>query len=270
VRKAVDRFVFRARRRRETRSLSAEPLSISHPNFPKARPIDEGYGYRLEVPSDLVVAVDRVLKGYERGKGTEELAEPLPRLHVDVHLYQPLLVRDAELASRQLMLGVPSSVRSVPTGLVPSEVQFVCDLREAWASVQYTATFAECEIYLLRNLPRRGIGFFGAAGFFPDFLLWLKLADRQVLAFIEPKGMVNWPEDKIELLKGLPMLEVGVPLRGFVVTPTPLDAVGAVGGRIPTADRAAWLKERNVLLQSDPDYVGTILSELLASAKTTR
>src|SRR5207249_3598311 len=163
----------------------------------------------LEVPADLIAVVDNLLSEYRKGAGEEDMAEPLPRLHVDVHLYEPLLARDAESTSaRQLTLGVPVTVRSAPTGLVPSEVTFVRDLRSAWTAVSASEEFVGCDLYLLRNLPRRGVGFFGAAGFFPDFLLWLKAGIRQALAFIEPKGMVNWPAEKIELLGDLPQLEV--------------------------------------------------------------
>src|SRR5690606_32727932 len=54
------------------------------------------------------------------------------------------------------------------------------------------------ELYLLRNLSRgRGIGFFEAGNFHPDFILWLLAGERQFVSFIDPKGLRNLegPED---------------------------------------------------------------------------
>jgi len=58
------------------------------------------------------------------------------------------------------------------------------------------------KIFLLRNLSRKGIGFFQrAAGFYPDFILWIKDGNRQKMAFIDPKGLRNlgnFGDDKIQ------------------------------------------------------------------------
>ena len=48
------------------------------------------------------------------------------------------------------------------------------------------------EIYLLRNLSRgKGVGFFEAGNFHPDFILWLVQGSRQKIAFIDPKGILR-------------------------------------------------------------------------------
>jgi len=35
----------------------------------------------------------------------------------------------------------------------------------------------------------KGIGFFEANNFYPDFILWLLTEDRQYIAFVAPKGL---------------------------------------------------------------------------------
>ena len=59
-----------------------------------------------------------------------------------------------------------------PVHLNEGERDFVLDLREYYE--QHPAFFAGRELYLLRNMSRgRGIGFFEAGNFYPDFILWL-------------------------------------------------------------------------------------------------
>lgn len=46
------------------------------------------------------------------------------------------------------------------------------------------------DVFLLRNESRgRGMGFFEAENFYPDFILWLVEGKKQSLSFIEPHGL---------------------------------------------------------------------------------
>ena len=57
---------------------------------------------------------------------------------------------------------------------------------------QSLRVFEGKELYLLRNMSRgKGIGFFEAGNFYPDFILWLLVGDRQYVTFIDPKGIRN-------------------------------------------------------------------------------
>ena len=50
--------------------------------------------------------------------------------------------------------------------------------------------FADVEIYLLRNLPKSGVGFqLQWASFYPDFIMWIKNGKKQSIVFIDPKGL---------------------------------------------------------------------------------
>jgi hypothetical protein len=184
----------------------------------------------------------------------EDMTMPLPRLHVDQHLYHPLLLK--EISTGQ------SGVSSTPVSLVASERDFLAHLRSAWQSYSSNQDCQGYELYVLRNLPRKGIGFFKTAGFYPDFLLWLRKKRDQVLVFIDPKGLVHWSEEeeeKVDLLQAIHALYttgvVGLPMLGYIVSPTEPDQIPTV----PTGmNKPAYLASRNVLLQQG-DYIRVIL-----------
>ncbi len=57
------------------------------------------------------------------------------------------------------------------------------------------------EIFILRNLSQRGIGFFvESASFYPDFILWVIEEKEQNIYFLDPKGirmLGNFQDNKI-------------------------------------------------------------------------
>ncbi|MER3524547.1 MAG: hypothetical protein C4326_10915 [Ignavibacteria bacterium] len=127
------------------------------------------------------------------------------------------------------------------------------------------------ELYLLRNMSRgRGIGFFEAGNFYPDFILWLLAGDRQYVSFIDPKGLRNLegPEDpKIRFHVTIKDLErqLGDPavvLNSFIVSNT-------------RAPEVAWWDDgmtkdefdaRNVLFQREDR--ATYIEKLLGKVAT--
>ena len=261
--KGLERFVYVQQRTHETSRLLSAPVRSEHSNFPLVKtPRGLIPGYRLEVPEQMVRQVDDLIARIEAGNvASEDLAEPLPRLHLDAHLYNPLLVRESDVDEhgQQQALFHSVAVRSVPSGLVASEVRFVRDLRDFWAEAVQDPGWHGCEIYLMRNLPRKGVGFFQTAGFYPDFMLWLKKGNTQALAFVEPHGMVIWDPLKVSLLEDIRALGLSVPTVAYIVTSTPPRSIGAIGGVAASPD---WLRERHILLQDDATYIQTILDDL--------
>lgn len=261
--KGLERFVYTAQREHETSKLSALPINASHANFPTVRTEDgEVPAYRLEVPEDLVKELDRLISKLVAGDApVEDMAEPLPRLHLDAHLYAPLLLKETNIDKDGTVLLAfrDSLIRSTPTGLVESEVTFLRDLRDLWARLSTNPSWAGYEVYLLRNLPKKGVGFFQTAGFYPDFMLWLKKDGVQALAFVEPHGMVIWDPLKVELLKDIRGLGLSVPTLAYIVTKTSPRSIGAIGGKSVTED---WLRERHILFQGSSTYVEEILLDL--------
>ncbi len=100
----------------------------------------------------------------------------------DQHLYQPLV---------HLKKGGDSDLIMVsPVHLNEGERDFVCDLREFHRADP--SIIDGKEVYLLRNQSKgKGVGFFEAGNFFPDFILWIVDGDEQTIVFIDPKGIRN-------------------------------------------------------------------------------
>lgn len=263
VQKGLERFVYAEQRSRENAHLATRVIDDAHANFPRpwAAKGDHSAAYVLEVPEDLAEMVDDLVAGLSQGtiSPEDDIEEPLPRLYMDEHLYAPILMDEAEElrpGPRGLFSG---TVRSVPKGLVRSEVAFIRDLRSAWTAVTGDPDWAGYSLHLLRNLPKRGVGFFATAGFYPDFMLWLKSGEAQVLAFVEPHGMVVWDPIKVGLLADIRRMQLDVPLLAYIVTSTEPRSVGAIGGQ---QHKEAWLRERHILFQDGTGYVDTILKEL--------
>lgn len=164
------------------------------------------------------------------------------------------------------MLSLDSKVVQIsPAPLNKGEWDFVEDLRVFYKGNEQF--FKTRELYLLRNLSRgRGIGFFEAGNFHPDFILWLLEDGQQKVMFVDPKGIRNiGPSDpKIQFHKTIKEIEErlndsSVSLHSFIVSNTPSAKM-----------RQMWdmekneMEERNVLFQEeDKDtYIGKILDAL--------
>jgi hypothetical protein len=94
------------------------------------------------------------------------------------HLYEPLLYVDQKI------------VEISPVPLNKGERRFVEDLKAFHH--RETDYFAGKELYLLRNLSKgRGVGFFEAGNFHPDFIVWLFTPGLQHILFVDPKGIRN-------------------------------------------------------------------------------
>jgi len=106
------------------------------------------------------------------------------------HLYQPLFhVRKG------------GKIKIMPVALNESEYQFVADLYKYCTAKEAELAEAGTELYLLRNQSRgKGVGFFEAASFHPDFIMWIVQDSKQYLTFIEPHGLLHERSDSPKLL----------------------------------------------------------------------
>ncbi len=171
----------------------------------------------------------------------------------DRHLYQPLLYAEG------------GDIQIKPVALNKGEKTFVEDLREFYQQNQ--SFFVSKEIYLLRNMSKgRGVGFFEAGNFYPDFVLWLLDGDKQYVSFVDPKGIFNLdPNDpKIEFYKTIKNVEKqlgdkNVILNSFIVSVTPYHKVRNIHGANSQEDLAA----KNVLFQEDAGYIKRLVNSLL-------
>jgi hypothetical protein len=171
------------------------------------------------------------------------------------HLYRPLLHIQGK------------AIQVSPVELNKGERDFVEDLRSFYNGNQQF--FEGRELYLLRNLSRgRGLGFFEAGNFHPDFILWIVEGDTQRITFIDPKGMrqlgINHP--KVMFFKAVQELgeslgDPNVRLNSFILSVTPFQAVQWQGSK-------PEFEERNVLFQHDDKqtYIRMMLTRILESA----
>ena len=128
-------------------------------------------------------------------------------------------------------------------------------------------------MYLLRNLSRgKGIGFFEAGNFHPDFILWLLVGEQQYVTFIDPKGIGRMMLDdpKIEFHRTIKKVEAGladpeVALNSFIVSNT---RYAELSGRHIGKDE---YRSHHVLFQKDdPDtYIETMLTMIAGDTSGT-
>jgi hypothetical protein len=204
-------------------------------------------------------ALEQLIDTWDPAQDTETGEAPLPRLYFDQHLFRPLLVQSPfETAGGQLdLLEARTGVRTSPPALTETEPRFAWDLRSYWQTHHKEQRWQGVSLYALRNPAAGGVTLFRAAGFAPDFMLWLKRGASQALAFVDPKGIaLEWPQDKIELLVELGERSLSIPVRGWLVAGRSPEVAP-----VPDADFAA---HRVLIMRGDRGYIDTILNELLA------
>jgi len=171
------------------------------------------------------------------------------------HLYEPLL----HFAG--------TTVKISPVSLNEGEKDFVNDLKSYYEkSLDF---FDDKQLFLLRNLGRgRGIGFFEANNFHPDFIMWLIVGGKQYITFIDPKGIRNLTgldDPKIQFYKNIKDLENNlnnpdIILNSFIVSVTPFYQVKWWDKKL-TKNK---MEKRNLLFQTDDKdcYVKKIFEKL--------
>lgn len=172
------------------------------------------------------------------------------------HLYEPVL---------HVTKG--SRIQIAPVSLNESEFQFLDDLR-VYVERDHARLASEgIELFLLRNESRgRGVGFFEAGNFYPDFLLWLVKDGRQHLSFIEPHGLQHEGpgHKKIEFHRVIKDIQTrlasaNVVLNSFIVTPTRF-------GKLNWGKTIKELGDMHVLFMEDQrdTYVASIIKRMAA------
>ena len=119
-------------------------------------------------------------------------------------------------------------VKLQPVALNKGERDFVEDLKNYFD--KNPEFFKDKQLYLLRNMSKKGIGFFEANNFFPDFILWLVIGENQYVSFIDPKGLRQihgFSDPKIQLHKSIRTTiqtrldDPNIVLNSFIISNTP-------------------------------------------------
>lgn len=236
--------------------LEYQILDINHPNF-----ITE-YKLYIEKTQDQLIQRLKELKEVLAEKEITDIIRfdkisDFSVLDFSQHLYSPLL---------HIKSGVYDDIlKIVPMHLVDSEKAFVQDLKNFY--VNNSNYFEDKELYLLRNLSRKGVSFFEANNFYPDFLLWIISNNKQYVNFIDPKGLrqVNgFDNPKVKFHMTLketiePRLnESNVVLNSFIVTQTPIEQLTFWQDGKTLDDFA----KRNVYFMTD-NYIELILNKIV-------
>ena len=253
LKKYTERYYVFRKREWELPHLEYCDLEGDDPNFLGVKD-SPGEGYRIlidESQEEIVAKLEELKAAIQKGKLKAWEFQGMKAIWFSKHLYQPLLYLDTNI------------VKIRPAPLNKGERMFVEDLKAFHEG--NARFFRRKELYLLRNFSKgRGVGFFEAANFHPDFILWLLSGGQQDVIFVDPKGIRNLgPNDpKIQFYETIKEIEqrLGDPavrLHSFIVSNTPFETM-----------REMWemekseMQKRHVLFQKEDrdSYVGTMLN----------
>ncbi len=256
LRKYCDRLYKVRKAEFEKDHLEYRTLTGDDPNF-----IDDYLFLIDQSRKDVITKLEEIKKIIESGQlKSMEMFQGIHPILFGQHLYQPLMYVNSDVIE----------VKPVP--LNEGERDFVLDLQKYCSQNKHF--FKGKELYLLRNMSRgRGIGFFEAGNFYPDFILWLLVDEKQYINFIDPKGLRNLkgPDDpKIDFCRTIKAIEEDlrvqdpkVTLNSFIISNTLLPEVGWWGGGMTKEQ----FEVRHVFFQKeDKDtYIANLLVKILGT-----
>lgn len=251
-----DKYYYAVRSKWEKPLLTYVLLNDSDNNFLK----DDRYTISVSEPSKNNEAIDFIKKleievlEAKKNKTILDFVKVKNDLEATAFtssLYNPVLY----LSKNSLMINIS------PVALNESENKFIQDLRDY--TKKNKAYFDDKELYIIRNKSKDGIGFFEEKGFYPDFIMWIILASKQYITFIDPHGARNMSitDDKISLHTKIKEIEaslgnINVKLNSIILTPTKHSEL--VEKHIPKAD---WIN-KNVLFMEDEKYIDEIMKKV--------
>jgi hypothetical protein len=248
LRSCLDRFYSQKARQAESAQLEPQTLVL------KERATTS---YRVRAPVEILAEIKKLLK---QRRYDADGDKPLPRLHIDKSLSNPLLLNPADFNLEDVSVS--------PPGLGKNEREFVMELRRFWDAHHNEEPYRHLDIYLLRNLPKVGVGFFVHSGFYPDFILWAR--DRRnkatFIRFLDPHGLhhggLDGNANRFEALRQLkvvseqPDFQRGrIKMDGFLLVATKLEQIVDRNGR-------DWpeLEAEFPLIRQEGDYQRKLLA----------
>lgn len=262
----IERAYKRSKSKWESNYMETVYIDPSDPNF-----FDE---YIVEVRNDQQKWIDKLKELREKilsGNFDSDFQINgiwIQALRFDRHLFYPILcLRDRDASGRRIMIDTDTNeplVKISPVALNNGETTFVCGIRDYYNANKDGALRGK-EVYLLRNESRKGIGFFEASNFYPDFILWVNDGQKQKIVFIDPKGIRNLrgiEDAKIQLYNQLkneiePSLnDPDITLDSYIISNTKYDEVSFWGSK-------ARFTDNHVIFQNDSNYIDTLFSRIL-------
>ena len=261
LRAYIDRAYKRSKSKWESQYMETVYMSANDPNF-----FEE---YTVEVRQDRKEWIEKLKELREQIRsGNMESdfqidGQWIQALRFDRHLYFPLLcLKDKDDRGNKLLVDQDTNEPLIKVSPVPlniGEQSFVKQVRDYYMR-EKNGRLAEKEVYLLRNESRKGIGFFEANNFYPDFILWVNDGTKQHVIFIDPKGIRNllrrFEDPKVQLYKLLkqevePSLhDADIVLDSFIVSNTPYKEVNFWSN-----DDKSVFKKNHIVFQEDNNYI---------------
>jgi hypothetical protein len=252
LKKYIDRYYKHRKQEWEADHLEYHQLREDDPNFVKE------YHLLIEESAENIKVGLEALRDEIKKKTFRQKCEigNLTAYWFGNHLYQPLL----HLSKSQL-------IEVSPVTLNDGERDFVLDLKKFYDGTP--DFFKDRELYLLRNVSKRGIGFFEAGNFYPDFILWLLVGKKQYVTFVDPKGLRQLDDGssnpKVQFYRTIKDIEArmadqSVILNSFIVSSTPYEQIPMWGEGMSKAD----LQKCHILFQRDDKetYIKTLLTSI--------
>lgn len=221
-------------------------LDQTNPNF------EDEYNFLVKKTEDRLINKLKELKEIVRKKefvNNFKIDNDFEALYAGLHLYQPLVY---------LEKGKYEDVLKIqPVALNKGERDLVEDLKEYFQN--NASYFEDKQLYLLRNMSKKGIGFFEANNFFPDFILWLVVGNKQFISFIDPKGLrqiQGFTDPKIELHKTIKtsiqvkINDPNIELNSFIISNTPYGQLSHWKGQESIED----FNKNHVLFQKEQKH----------------
>lgn len=177
------------------------------------------------------------------------------------HLYHPLITVDG------------TAVKVTPVPLNEGEYTFVQDLKSYY--IRNQDFFENKELYLLRNQSKgKGIGFFEADGYYPDFILWILHGNKQYITFVDPKGIRNHSitDSKLQFYLHMKELEYSlndneIILNAFTISNTYYSDILNTGMKISKEE----MEIQHILFQKDDKetYIDKMIHGILEKNNIT-
>lgn len=261
LRSYIDKFYIYKLRQTESKQMQfsfmvKEDDNLSYDTYtlkieiPKVKEERKKRKEEIEKIKKLIEQVDKLYQ-----KDIDEIST----MHFDRHLYTPLVVYDKH----------KEFIKSEPVKLNDGETQFIRRLRDYLKESKVD----DREVFLLRNLSRRGIKFFQTSGFYPDFIMWVRKNEEQTVIFIDPKGirnLGNFNDEKIQLHKTIKEIEKEIQLdkepfkpklESLILSVSNYDDIKKTfgDGNIPKEEFEA----NHILFMEDKDFIDNIFENIV-------
>jgi hypothetical protein len=260
LKKYCERYYSFRKKEWELPHLEYRDLDGNDPNFPSGNDECPGGYYRLlveESQAEIVSKLKELKALIEAGDLKPWEFGGLRAIWFGQHLYEPLLHLTGSI------------VEVSPVSLNLGEQRFVEDLKRYYESGP--KLLQDCELYLLRNMSKgRGVGFFEAGNFHPDFIIWLVVGREQRISFVDPKGIRNLglTDPKIQFFETIKEIETrlgdsDVVLNSFIVSNTPSHVM-----RMQWAIEKSEMIARHILFQDEDKetYIDMLIERSLQSS----